>query len=90
MCWLPPMAKAGTRNSSLYFTGTIKGSYGVPPHIIHGPPERGSDEKTAGSSFPVEKTMMWGGDVTHGAPAVGWVANGSALLARHCLPGAYS
>jgi len=79
----PESLKAGVHNRSIppYFTGTIKCSYGVPPHIIHGPPERRSDEKTAGSSCPVEKTMMWGGDVTHGAPAGGRVANGSVLLA---------
>ena len=49
--------------------------------MIHGPPERGSEENTVGSSFPVEKIMRWGGEVTHCAPARGWEAKGSVLLA---------
>jgi hypothetical protein len=35
----------------LYFTGTIGGAYEVPGNIIQGPPECGSVEKIAGSSF---------------------------------------
>ena len=32
-----------------YFTGTMRCSYGVPPHMIHGPPECGSEENRVGS-----------------------------------------
>src|SRR5262249_1434964 len=66
---------------SPYFTGTIRCSYGVLPHMIHGFPDFGSLECTVGSSLLPPNTMTWGGSVSHFSPAAGLVANGSLLLA---------
>jgi len=38
------LSRSRTNGSLAYFTGTIRCSYGVPPHMIHGFPEFGSLE----------------------------------------------